>query len=196
MSRLFILSLLTIAFMVQGCAFPEFGGEDSWMEEQPEALPLTISNAHLSGEIGSFRSLDHEARPTVWSDNKYTDIQLNVNTPDRSAMGLLQFKGDIDELLADEGTHFFSGIDFDPGNGAMQAFFIGCEGADEGVWDYDADADEIEISVVKDETNEASRSLTIRAVLTDDWGGSTVAFSSFNVMLRPEMDSNSDGIRH
>lgn len=163
---------------------------DVWEDEYPDEGTdgfasdymgdLQISNAHLSGDMGSVHDFGGAASPnTHYQDYGYANITLTTTNESEgySAMAIIYLQGGIDHpsIVPGASFHFRGGYGSDQG---ISMSVTGCSGPREGSWEFDAGADDVTLEV-----EEGSLPGTLRMDFVSTFSGSGSTDGSFEVQV-------------
>lgn len=197
--RNIIFSLVpTLALVVPGCVVSRdydlpVEAADYEFLESTELVgfgdPLHLVDGWLEGEIGPVAGIEHEASVLEgYDDGSFADVQVIAQTERGDAMTWLEIVGGMEHPdLVPGFQKTFRLQDFDYDARQLQVQAVNCAGEMYN-WDYDAPADEVDISVEEGSTPEILRvNFTTRIFEADPFtgtrtGGVSEAQGSFDLI--------------
>ena len=117
--------------------------------EEVEAYSnIVTQDAHMFGDIGDMRNLDHPATVEGYDEGNFTTLEVNTQDSRGAAMHWLDITGGINHPALRPGNSFtFHGGNYPDDEGAIHIEAMACQGDQYGAWDYDEAASRTEVSV-------------------------------------------------
>ncbi len=207
------LTALTACGMPSGQ--PDYGddyelaiGDDPYWEEQSFQRTdgtLTFIDARMQGQIGNISADDSASYFGNWNLGGQTIFSSTLVYPGQSAGAIMTYvvvSGAIDSSTLGDGAHLVfhsqdgddQGDDLDQ-NDDVHIDVIGCSGEDDGEWEYDEEAEEVEVEVDEEMIEvmhsdgmyypEVLVNLSYRASFLDHTTGATTNFLGKLQYIRP-----------